>query len=69
MIHRDTDRRLLWPPCVADADIIMPDGYFFLSFFLSFSHFSSPILSRRRLEVYHISTHGVALVRIWDAAR
>jgi len=24
--------------------------------------FSSPILSRRRLDVYHTSTHGVALV-------
>jgi len=29
--------------------------------------FSSPIRSRRRLDVYHISTHGVALVRIYDA--
>jgi len=26
--------------------------------------FSSPNLSRRRLDVYHTSTHGVALVRI-----
>jgi len=26
--------------------------------------FPSPILSRRRLDVYHTSTHGVALVRI-----
>jgi len=33
-----------------------------LSFFLS-----SPNLSRRRLDVYHTSTHGVALVRIQDA--
>jgi len=29
--------------------------------------FSSPNLSRRRLDVYHTSTHGVALVRISDA--
>jgi len=29
--------------------------------------FSSPILSRRRLDVCHTSTHGVALVRIYDA--
>ena len=51
----------LWPPCVADADIIfLPRG-----FYLSFSiFFSSPNLSRRRLDVYHTSTHGVALVRI-----
>jgi len=32
------------------------------SFYLSFS--SSPNLSRRRLDVYHTSTHGVALLRI-----
>jgi len=51
----------LWPPCVADADIIfLPGGFFFLlSFFLS-----SPNLNRRRLDIYHTSTHGVALVRI-----
>ena len=34
----------------------------FLSFF--FLLFSSPNLSGRRLDVYHTSTHGVALVRI-----
>jgi len=40
------------------------------SFFLSFFYlFSSPNLSRRRLEldVYHTSAHGVALERIYDA--
>jgi len=47
---------LLWPPCVADTDIIFLSCFFFF--------FSSPILSRRRLDVYHTSTHGVALVRI-----
>jgi len=46
----------LWPPCVADADILFyPCGFFFLS---------SPILNSRRLHVYHTSTHDVALVRI-----
>jgi len=30
----------------------------------SLSFFSSPNLSGRRLDVYHTSTHGVALVRI-----
>jgi len=35
----------------------------FLSIYLSFC-FSSPNLSGRRLDVYHTSTHGVALVRI-----
>jgi len=36
---------LLWPPCVADADIIfLPCGFLYF--------FSSPNLSRRRLDVY-----------------
>jgi len=38
----------------------LPCG-FFPSFF-----FFLPNLSRRRLDVYHTSTHGLALVRIWD---
>jgi len=46
------------------------DHYIFILWFLllllSF-FFSSPNLSRRRLEVCHTSTHGVALVRIPDA--
>jgi len=52
---------MLWPPCVADADIIfLPCSVFYiLSFF-----FSSPNLSRRRLNVYRTSTHDVALVQI-----
>jgi len=33
-------------------------------FFYLLSFFSSPNLSDRRLDVYHTSTHGVALVRI-----
>jgi len=37
-------------------------GYYLLSFFLLL--FPSPILSRRRLDVYHTSTHDVALVRV-----
>ena len=37
--------------------------YIFAQWFLS-SFFSSPNLSGRRLDVYHTSTHGVALVRI-----
>ena len=37
--------------------------WFLLSFFLSF-YFSSPNLSRRRLDACHTSTHGVTLVRI-----
>jgi len=40
-----------------------------VSFFylLSFFFYSSPNLSGRRLDVYHTSTHGVALARIWNA--
>jgi len=52
---------LLWPPCIADADIIfLPCGFFFFFFF------SSPNLSHHRLDVCHTCTHGVALVRILD---
>ena len=40
--------------------------WFLLSIFFFF-FFSSPILSRRTLDVYHASTHSVALVRIYDA--
>ena len=36
-----------------------------VSFFYLF--YSSPNLSGRRLDVYHTSTHGVALVRIYNA--
>jgi len=39
------------------------DHYIFALWFLSF-FFSSPNLSSRRLDVYHTSAHGVALVRI-----
>jgi len=38
-------------------------GYYILSRFI-FLLFSSPYLSGRRVNVYHISTQGVALVRI-----
>jgi len=37
---------------------------FVLWFLLSFDLFSSSVFSRRRLDVYHTSIHGVALVRI-----
>jgi len=40
---------------------------FLLSIFLSFYLFSSLNLSDQRLDVYHNSTHGVALVRIQNA--
>ena len=43
------------------ALMIRADHYIFILWFLLFS---SPNLSGRRLDVYHTSTHGVALVRI-----
>jgi len=52
----------LWPPCVADADIIFcPVVSFYLQ---SFFFYSSPNFSRQRLDVYLASTHGAALVQI-----
>jgi len=47
----------LWPPCGIGQAII----FLLCGFFLSFS---SPNPSGHRLDVYHTSTHGVALVRI-----
>jgi len=44
------------PNAIGQAIIFSCCCFFFL--------FSSPILSRRRLDVYHTSTHGVALVQI-----
>jgi len=41
--------------------------WFLLSSSSSIYLFTSPNLSRRRLDVCHTSTHGVALVRIYDA--
>ena len=45
----------------SDADIIFSScGFFYLSSFISSPNF---ILSGQRLDVYHTSTHGVALVQ------
>ena len=40
------------------------DHYIFILWSLSFYLFSSPNLSGRTLNVYHTSTHDVALVQI-----
>jgi len=50
----------LWRLYGADADIIMFAPWFLLSIF--FYLFPSLYLSRLTLDVYHTSTHGVALV-------
>jgi len=52
---------LLWPPYgIGQAITYLSCGFFF--FDLSIFFFSSPNLSRRRLDVYHACTHGVVLV-------
>jgi len=43
--------------------IFSPCGFFLFIFYL----FSSPNLRGRTLDVYHTSTHGVALVQIYNA--
>jgi len=53
---------LLWSPYVIGQTIIFLPCDFYLS--SSSSFFPSPNLSGRRLDVYHTSTHGVALVQI-----
>ena len=54
----------LWPPCIAGCG----HTYFHpvVSSFILFFFISSPNLSGRTLDVYHTSTHGVALVRIYS---
>ena len=73
---------LLWPPYGIGPAIVFFALWFLLQtrkkghktavlwwflLLLSSIFFSLPNLSRRRLDVSHTSTHGVVLVRIWDA--
>jgi len=51
-----------WTKMSLGMELGLGPGDFVLEFYLSF--FSSPNLRRRRLDVYHTSTHGVILVRI-----
>jgi len=53
----------MWPVMMA-ALWNRAGHYIFVLWFLLSFFFSSPILSRRRLDVYHTSTHDVALVEI-----
>jgi len=55
----------LWPPYGIGQAIIFSCCGFYLS--SSSIFFSLPNLSGRRLDVYHTSTHGVALMRIQNA--
>jgi len=56
---------LLWPPYViGQAIIFLSCGFFFFLYsYSSSSSFSSPNLSRQKLDVYHNFTHDVALVQ------
>jgi len=54
----------LLSPYVIGQTIIFSSRSFFLPSYFYLLFFSSPNLSGRRLDVYHTSTHGVALVRI-----
>ena len=50
---------LLWPTYeIGQAIIFLPCVFYAFSIFY---HFSSPNLSGHRSDVYHTSTHGVAL--------
>jgi len=49
--------------CNRGAIIFLPSSFFLSS---SSSSFSSPNLSGHRLDVYHTSTHGVALVNLYS---
>jgi len=42
-------------------------GHYIFALWFLLPFFSSPNLSGRRVDVYHTSTHGVALVRIQNA--
>ena len=48
--------------CNRGTNIFLPCDFYLLSIF--YLLFSSPNLSGHRLDVYHTSTHGVALVQI-----
>jgi len=57
-----------WPPYgIGQAIIFLSCGFFLSFFFLSFFLFSSPNLNGHGSDVYHTSTHGVALVQISNA--
>jgi len=52
------------PYGIGQSIMFLPCGFFLSCSFFFLSLFSSPNLSGHRLDVYHTSTHGVALVRI-----
>jgi len=65
--HCATARRPISVFTTFTINNVVMGHYIFALWFLLLSSFSSSNLSRCRLDVYHTSTHGVVLVRIWDA--
>ena len=61
VLHVDYDRMFVMIALRSQYEHYIFALWFLLS---SFFFFSSPNLSRRTLDVYHTSTHGVALVQI-----
>jgi len=59
-LHYSNQLHCAWSAVLASygRPIFLPCGFYLSSLF------SSPNLSGRRLDVYHTSTHGVALARI-----
>ena len=57
---------LLWSPYGIGQTIIFSSCGFFLSIYLLSVFFSSPNLSDLALDVYHTSTHGVAVMQVWN---
>jgi len=73
-LSRQIDKMLLLHNCGRPMEYGRPlyfypvHGFFFyVSIYLSSIFFSSPNLSRRRLDVFHTSTDDVALVRTYSA--
>jgi len=70
--HRQSEQYLYCQGCIIMATLFnRADHYIFALWFLLLSSlFSSPNLRRRRLDVYHTSTHGVALcefkMQVWN---
>ena len=61
MYYKTNWNYFLWSPYgIGQTIIFLPCGFFLSSIFF----LSSPNLSGRRLDIYHTSTHDVALVRI-----
>ena len=64
LLHEHAPKALVMTAHSNGQAIVFYPLWFLSSSFFYFLLFSSPVLSRRRLDVSHTSTHDVALVRI-----